>query len=136
MTTEVLERPARESAGEMTAHDAGLTKAITRVTLHAERRGLFRVTDANGQTLLTGSRDPEHEVCRLLKSKGITGTLETWWPNSPHAAMRLDIDRGAGLTVSEGRTTGLCVVKWRPIDPDTLRKVHEGRVKSDTVDSA
>jgi hypothetical protein len=37
---------------------------------------------------------------------GVMGNLQTWRRGKQHSDMQLDIERGAGLTVEESRTTG------------------------------
>ncbi len=73
---------------------------ITRTHLTATG-ARFRVTH-NGATLIESSRDPEHDACRALLALGLSGTLETYFPGGTVARMRLDIEQGAKLTVSEG----------------------------------
>ena len=64
----------------------------------ASRR--FRVT-YQGETLIEEARDPEHEACRALLALRITGTLLTRWKGSNCHAMRLDIERDAGVTIDD-----------------------------------
>ena len=73
----------------------------------------YRVT-FNGAVLVENARDPEHEACRALLAQGITGKLETYFPGGAVARMRLDIEKAADLTVSEGCKTGLKRIRWQP----------------------
>ena len=49
-----------------------------------------------GEVLIESARDPEHEACRASLANGITGTVETYFPDGIVARMRLDIEKGAG----------------------------------------
>lgn len=61
-------------------------------------RGKFSVRH-EGEILLAGTRDPEHDACRALLAHGITGTLVTRWLGSRIDSMRIDIARGATWTL-------------------------------------
>lgn len=78
----------------------------------------YRVTSSGG-VLIESARDPEHEACRALLAKGITGTLVTFHPGGKVARMRLDIARGAGLTVTEGATQGPRTTRWKPFGSES-----------------
>lgn len=94
-------------------------RAITRVTLErigsGARGDRWRVTHAGGVVLVDSSRDPEHYACRALLALGVTGTVETWHAGAKHAAMRIDIEHGAGRSVSESQT-GLRNRRWVPFE--------------------
>jgi hypothetical protein len=44
----------------------------------------------------------------------VTGRLEVWRPGRPCADIQLDIERGAGLTISETDKHSLQLVRWSP----------------------
>jgi hypothetical protein len=46
-------------------------------------------------------RNPICETCRVLMSRGIVGAFETWKAGIPYPSMVGDIEKTAGLTVSE-----------------------------------
>lgn len=75
-------------------------------------RTFVRVT-FEGEQLLT-SADPEHDACRALLARGITGTLVTRWKGAAHDAMRLDIERAAGFRTVDARKDGPRTAPWRP----------------------
>src|SRR5262249_19561807 len=74
----------------------------------------YRVTDEDGRMLVASSRDPEFDAARVLLAEGVTGRLEIWRASATHAAMYLDIEKAAGLTVEETATKGPRMVKWVP----------------------
>lgn len=86
----------------------------------------FEVTH-NGKTLIESSRDPEHDACRALLAKGLTGTLETYHPGGTVARMRLDIERGAKLGINESAKTNIKTVRWSP---------YPGRIANNPTDDA
>ena len=68
--------------------------------------------------LIESSRNPEFDACRALLAKGIAGQLEVWHRGASFAALRLDIEKGARLTVEERDAKGLQIVRWRPSSED------------------
>jgi hypothetical protein len=54
-----------------------------------------------GDTIVTGSRDPEHDACRALLARGVTGKVTFRHPCCV-AGMIMDIESSAGFTVKEG----------------------------------
>jgi hypothetical protein len=90
-----------------------------------ERGQRYRVTH-NGVQLVDSSRNPEFDACRALLGKGITGRLEVWhkgWPQGDEfPAMRLDIEKGARLTVEEGDRIGPRFARWRPRAEEVVEK--------------
>jgi hypothetical protein len=74
----------------------------------------YRVTDEDGRVLVASSRDPEFDVARVLLAEGVAGRLEVWRATGTEAAMYLDIEKAAGLTVEETVTKGPRMVKWVP----------------------
>lgn len=69
-----------------------------RIEIEPIGRGKFCVRH-EGEILLAGTHDPEHDACRALLAHGITGTLVTRWRGSRIDSMRMDIARGATWTV-------------------------------------
>jgi hypothetical protein len=67
-----------------------------------------------GAVLIEGSRNPEFDACRALLARGITGTLEVWHKGATFASMRLDIEKGARLTVVDSDSIGPRITRWHP----------------------
>jgi len=81
-------------------------------------RGLRYSVTYRGAMLVENTRTPAFAACRALLARGITGRLEVWRPGKASADMQLDIETGAGLTISETDAHGLQVVPWRPFAQD------------------
>jgi len=64
--------------------------------------------------LVENTRTPAFAACRALLARDITGRLEVWRRGNTCMDMQLDIETGAGLTISETDTHGLQVVPWQP----------------------
>jgi hypothetical protein len=79
----------------------------------------YRVT-RNEVTLIESTKNPEFDSARALLAQGIVGQLEVWRRGAGFPAMRLDIEKGAKLTVEEGDREGLRFVRWRPISLDNV----------------
>ena len=83
------------------------------------RRQTYRAYDeATGEVLVDGSRDPEHDVARILFDRGHVGLLETQWRGSTSPAMRLDIETTSRRSVLETGSVGPVASTWRPFDPE------------------
>jgi hypothetical protein len=80
----------------------------------------YRVNYA-GNVLVDSSRYPEFDACRALLALGLTGKVEVWRPGAAFPAMRIDIERGARLTVSETEDHGPRMVRCRPAPTRELR---------------
>ena len=80
----------------------------------------YRVTYL-GATLIESARDPEYEACRALLARGITGTLVTYSPGSSVPRMRVDIEKGAKLTIVENAKDGPRTARYRP-HPSSARE--------------
>ena len=72
----------------------------------------------NDDTLIESTKNPEFDAARALLARGIVGQLEIWRRGASSPAMRLDIEKGARLTVEEGDCEGLRFVRWRPLSLD------------------
>ena len=77
-----------------------------------------RLGGPDGEVLCDRVHNATSETCRVLISRGILGTFETWKEDIHHACMRGDIETTAGLTVAEpdirGRDCQPRFVRWRP----------------------
>ena len=67
-----------------------------------------------GAMLVEKTKKPAFAACRALLARSITGRLEVWRPGKSSADMQLDIETGAGLTISETDTHDLQAVPWQP----------------------
>ena len=70
----------------------------------------------------TGSTNAVCETCRLLMSRGIVGTFETWKPGIDHPCMSGDITSTAGLTVHEPDDGVVHFARWRPFDQNAVSR--------------
>lgn len=97
---------------------------IIRVTRELVRTGahgsLYVMRDEAGAPLCKPSRSPEFDACRTLKARGIVGTLEVWPAGATFASMRVDIERGAELTICENARLGPRVRKYEPFRQPTV----------------
>jgi hypothetical protein len=66
-----------------------------------------------GEMLVEGARTPLFDACRALLARGITGTVEMYSPGSSVPRMKVDIEEGAQLTVSEGDKAGPRLARYR-----------------------
>lgn len=109
MTTDTLVRPAQAAATATT---------ITRVRIRKLKRKPTApytwavVADDTGETIVERSKDPEFDACRALLAKGVTGTVETYTGDRAFPSFRLDIEKGAGLTIEDGPR--MRIRAWRP----------------------
>jgi hypothetical protein len=91
---------------------------VTRVT--AERWK----AEYNQEVIVEGSRTPALDACRVLLGRGLVGTLEMWHANGCYPALRVDIEKGAGLTVEDG-DRGVAFRRYREfsVKPDEVASV-------------
>jgi hypothetical protein len=87
------------------------TISIQPTDIRGERGQHYRVI-YKGVILIEDTRNPEYDACRALLGKGITGKLETWRQDRQAPCLRLDIERGANLTVEEGQRVGPRIKRW------------------------
>src|SRR5262245_16144001 len=85
------------------------------------RRYLVRYV---GTVLVTSSRNPEFDACRVLLAQGISGKLEVWHKGAPFPSVCLDIAKGASLTVEESDRIGLRFARWQL----SVEAVRQGRM--------
>src|SRR5262249_55283896 len=71
-------------------------------------------------TLIKRTKNREFDSARSLLGRGIVGELEVWRHGASSPAMRLDIEKGARLTVEDGDCEGLRFVRWRPLSLDNV----------------
>ena len=95
-----------------------MTARITIVPAKLGARGQLydiRLGDQDGE-LLGWSRTPFYDGARALLYRGITGRFEMWDTFRPCPRMVGEIERCAGLTVSEEDRDGLRIKPWRPAE--------------------
>lgn len=80
--------------------------------LHCLKHARYAVV-VDGQTLVERSRDPEHDVARLLLSQGITGRCQFVDGLTGSLRLSFDIAAFAATAIEEG-PNGPRTVKWRP----------------------
>ena len=85
--------------------------SIEPTNIRGERGQHYRVI-YNRAILIEDTRNPEYDACRVLLAMGITGMLETGRQGSLAPCLRLDIARGANLTVEEGQRVGPRLRRW------------------------
>src|SRR5262245_12917254 len=78
------------------------------------QRGQLYLVRHAGAVLVASTRSPEFDACRLLLAKGISGKVEVWHEGAVFPAMRLDIEKGASLTVEESDRVGPRFARWYP----------------------
>jgi hypothetical protein len=81
--------------------------------------------ESDGEIIVVGSRDPEHDAARALLAKGITGKLTFVDAHTGRPRTVIDIDQAAKLTVEENSGYGPRVRKWKPM-PDKARQLCDG----------
>ena len=81
-----------------------------------------------GAILIGDTRNPEYDACRVLLAMGITGRLQTSRQDREEPCLRLDIERGANLTVEEGQRVGPRLRRWMAHpDPADLEAISCSR---------
>jgi hypothetical protein len=70
----------------------------------------------DGEVIVTGSRTPEFDACRILVARGLTGKLVIFDANTRKPRLTVDIKAGAKLTVKESRKQSPTFAKWAPFD--------------------
>jgi hypothetical protein len=76
---------------------------------YSGRNGLLlrtRLGGPDGEIICDRVHNAVCETCRVLMSRGITGSFETWKEGVPYPCMKGDIERTAGLTVVEPNLAG------------------------------
>ena len=68
----------------------------------------------DGDLIVEGSRDPEHDLARALLARGLTGKVTMLDANTGKPRTVIDIERAAKLTVEENRRFGPRFAKWKP----------------------
>jgi hypothetical protein len=80
----------------------------------------------HGETIVSGSRTPEFDACRVLLARGLTGILILADAVTGKNRLSLDIERGAKLTVREGQNRAPRLAEWKPFDGGGLSRLVNG----------
>ena len=80
----------------------------------------------NGETIVSDSRVPEFDACRVLLARSHTGTLVLADAVTGKNRLSLDIERGAKLTVREDQNRAPRLAKWKPFDRKGLPRLVSG----------
>jgi hypothetical protein len=67
----------------------------------------------DGDLIVEGSRDPEHDLARALLARGLTGKVTMLDANTGKPRTIIDIEKAAKLTMSEESRDGLRRRKYR-----------------------
>lgn len=103
--------------------------AIYRVDLEPANANQWQAI-RGGEIIATG-KSVEFAACRVFHDLGITGFIETWHRGAAYPSMRIKIDAGAKLSVSETEVHGPRLTAWRPFDPDMRLPVNPSTVEAD-----
>ena len=95
---------------------------IEPTNIRGERGQHYRVI-YKGAILIEDTRNPEYDACRVLLAMGITGKLETWRPDRQAPCLRLDIEKGARVTVEEGQRGGPRLRRWEAHPDANLKAI-------------
>jgi hypothetical protein len=75
--------------------------------------GRYDVT-LDGEIIVKGSRDPEHDLARALLARGITGHVKMIDADTGRHRTTVNIEKAANLTVEESARVGPRLRTWRP----------------------
>jgi hypothetical protein len=107
--------PRRPHSVAVRRHDAPLIATVTAKRPpegnHRESWYLYDI-EFEGELVVRDSKDPECELARALRARGVTGTVTLVDANGPR--ITINIEKCAKLTVRETRSHGPRFVKWRP----------------------
>lgn len=86
-----------------------------------------RMNKPDGMVIVDATTEPLFAAARVLLSKGVTGKLQLWDNVRPYCRLQGDIERLAGMTVSEG-DRGICL---RPYTERTTSGEFDGEATED-----
>lgn len=90
-----------------------------RPTGHYTSKGEKYEVWMDGEILAAGT-SPEFQVCRILKDRGMAGNVRFWRQGRSTHDLLIPIERGSGMSVTEGQK-GMGFVKWHPfVRPEQL----------------
>jgi hypothetical protein len=88
-------------------------------------RGLLlrtRLGGPDGEILCDRMHNAICETCRVLMSRGIVGSFETWKAGIPYPCMTGDIAKTAELTVHEPDDGVVHFARWRPFNQNAVSR--------------
>lgn len=80
------------------------------------KRGLLYDAEFDGEVICESTMTPFLDACRVLLSRGLTGSVEMWDYDRPFPRMRSTVEAAAQLAVID-RGSGPVFCKWRPKGP-------------------
>lgn len=89
---------------------SGTLRAYVELRGHGAKgpRYLVRMNKPDGMVIVNTTTEPLFSAARVLHSKGVTGRLQLWDNVRPYCRLQGDIERLAGMMVSEG-DRGICL---------------------------
>ena len=90
------------------------------------------IVEFDGELIVVGSRDPEHDLARALLARGLTGKVTMLDANTGKPRTVVDIEKTAKLCVSEESRDGLRIRKYRG-SPDSTPPTAEDEVVLPTM---
>jgi hypothetical protein len=85
----------------------------------------------DGEVLVTGSRDPEHDAARALLARGQAGKFWTVDAKTGRRRMLVDIAKAALLSVAESDRRGLQVRCWKGFSREDVEPPARQRADPD-----
>jgi hypothetical protein len=107
MTTRIWIEPVKRPDGRNWYTDRGLLLRT-------------RFGGPDGEVLCDRVHNATSETCRVLMSRGIVGSFETWKVGIGYPCMTGDIASTAELTVREPEDGIVHFARWRPFDRDAI----------------
>lgn len=87
-------------------------------------KGHVYAVSFDGTEIITKTHNPELNACRWLIAHGYHGRMEVWDTVRPYPRMIIkDIERAAGLTISESDKQTPRFVKYRPMPDECKNKL-------------
>jgi hypothetical protein len=109
MTTRIWIEPVKRPDGRNWYSDRGLLLRT-------------RLGGPDGEVLCDRVHNATSETCRVLMSRGIVGSFETWKVGIQYPCMMGDIASTAGLTVHEPDDGAVHFARWRPFDQHAVSR--------------
>ena len=85
----------------------------------------------DGEVIVRRSRDPEHDVARVLHGRGFRGRFRTLDFTTGQPRMILDIEKAARLCTIERNDSGPIVVPYRPMSEGDKTRARLQRIRQE-----
>ena len=118
----------RRAFGSRPAKPKPMTAPIVATLLPRQSGGKHYYTysvEYQGEVIVSGSNNPEHDACRALLARGVTGALLLLDCATGKERSSIDIERGAIWLVSEGQR-GFQLKRWSPYPHPESPRTGEG----------